>query len=71
MEQGWLHENKDVDFKWLMIDFEHGFKLEQGMVWEMIEWVLKGYWLTIYMRSILDCWRIEKGKNKFWEKGKK
>ena len=54
-----------------MLDFECDFKLEQGMIWEMIEWVLKGYWLTTYMRSMLDCWRIEKGKNEFWEKGKK
>ena len=37
----------------------------------MIEWELKGYWLTTYLKSMMDCWRIEKGKNEFWEKGKK
>ena len=31
----------------------------------MIEWELKGYWLTTYLKSMMDCWRIEKGKNEF------
>ena len=29
------------------------------MVWEISGWTLRGYWLKIYMRSMLDCHVIE------------
>ena len=29
------------------------------MVWEISDWVLRGYWLITYMKSMLDCHEIE------------
>ena len=40
------------------------------MIWEISGWVLCGYWLITYMRSILDCQRIEKRKKLVLRKGR-
>ena len=53
-----------------MLDFECGFEIKQGMVWEMIWWILRGYLLITSIKSILDCHvRKKMRKRKEIEKG--
>ena len=49
-----------------MFDFEFGFEMKQGMVWEISGQILRGFWLITYTGSMLDCHVIKKLK-----KGKK
>ena len=46
-----------------MSSFEYDFEMKQGMIWEISGQVLRGYWLTTCIRSMVDCHVIEK-----WEK---
>ena len=51
-------ENKDFESKVIDAWFWMCFELEHGMVWEMNEWVLSGYWLMICMRPMMGCFVI-------------
>ena len=53
----------------MILDFEFSFKMKQGILWEINGWVLRGYWLITYIRSMLDCHVIKTKKGKEIEKG--
>ena len=42
-----------------MLDFEFGFEMKQDKVWGINGWILWGYWLVTYMKSMLDYYEIE------------